>query len=154
MIPCRHTVTFRWIMKSELNFDMYYVKHLSENETFTQVSFLLVLGFGGSQKGVVLAKTLCDDLFLDTSRWRINSLAQLEVKEISLNSYLPHTTSFHVVHRMVFCVELAYLDIVHYHLPSAQIMSSFRSWAFSFPPLLHSLRELCSVPSFSWRAHL
>ena len=55
-------------MKSELNFDMYYVKHLSENETFTQVSFLLVLGFGGSQKGVVLAKTLCDDLFLDTSR--------------------------------------------------------------------------------------
>lgn len=34
---------FKWLMKSEFNFDPYYVKDLCENKTVTQVCFLLLL---------------------------------------------------------------------------------------------------------------
>lgn len=51
---------------------------------------ILLLGFGDSQNAGIMAKTSCDAIFLNISRWIISSLAQLEVKEISLNSSSSH----------------------------------------------------------------
>lgn len=36
---------FKWLMKSEFNFDLYYVKDLRENETVSQVCFMLLIEF-------------------------------------------------------------------------------------------------------------
>lgn len=59
---------FKGIMKSELSFNMSCAKYLCDNETVTQVCFLLLLEFGCSQNGGVLAKTVCDPMSLDISK--------------------------------------------------------------------------------------
>lgn len=43
-----------------LNFGLSYVTDLCEDQTVTQVCFLLLLGSGGGQNGGVLAETLCE----------------------------------------------------------------------------------------------
>lgn len=119
---------------------------------------ILSLGFGSDQNESALAKSSCDAMFLDISKWIIIFLAQSEVKAFlwTLVFLIHHTATSHTVPLGCLLCRIAYLDIFHSRpfYPPSQITSLLPSSTFSLPSLLCSPQEPCYVPCSPWRTHL